>query len=263
MMPVEKQAAPSIEISASSDTGLWRERNEDAFLFSRAANIAVVADGIGGQPAGEIASKIAVDVAMRELVAAREELIHLSSHQHAIRRITACFAVANSHIVSRATEEPDKAGMGTTLDAVMLIGWNAYLAHVGDGRIYRVRNRQAEQFTADHTLARAFARAGKGYKNPSLPLDEVLTRVLGTPADIIVDLLRVELQLGDTLLLCTDGLWRHFPETEELARVIHLAGPRAADTLVRLATERGGEDNATAVLIHVSPPHYTRHREIA
>jgi protein phosphatase len=244
-----------IAISAHSDRGRVREANEDSFALEQSAAVAVIADGMGGHAAGEVASGMATQAISRELAAARDDLAQLDPDQYeaAARRIAQIVSGANAAILKRSAEEADKRGMGTTLDAVIVLDKSAYVAHVGDSRVYWIRAGVVTAITRDHSLAAALVDSGRLTAEEAAPLEGVLVRALGISSELAVDVARIEIQPGDALLLCTDGMWRYFPDTTEIARFVADHGEEAAQKLVEQAVDRGGEDNATAIVLVVKP----------
>src|SRR5262249_48041922 len=155
-------------------------------------------------------------------------------------------------ILRRSADEADKRGMGTTLDAVIVLDKSAYVAHVGDSRVYWIREGTATAVTRDHSLAAVLVESGRLTAEEAAPLEGVLVRALGIGSGLAVDVIRIEVRPGDALLLCSDGLWRYFPDTGEIARAVEQHGAASAEKLVTEAVARGGEDNATAVVVLVN-----------
>ena len=239
--------------AACSETGRVREINEDRVLVldhaGRAAALYVVADGLGGHAAGSVASALAVQVLRARvpaLLAAR-----VPPQEALIRAVRA----ANDEIRERATA-PDRAGMATTCTAVLCVGAEGLVVHVGDSRAYLLRGREIQQLTTDHSLIQELVRHGG-----VAPQDagahaqrHVLTRALGVEPDVQPDVLSVPLRSGDVFCLTTDGVSGAVPP-EEIAAVIRAApdADAACETLVGLANARGGLDNASAVVVRLRP----------
>lgn len=245
----------AFEYAAATDRGRVRPGNEDAVAYDPELGYLMVADGIGGARAGEVASALAVQV-----IAERFSLNESSPEYPESARafIESAIKEANLAIWRLGKEEPELAGMGTTL-VVGAVGddWLVH-AHVGDSRLYRLRADRLEQLSHDHSLiqevldqglfdSRATARRhGIG--------DNILTRALGTESHVRVSSGIVDLEAGDVFLLCTDGLSGMVPD-DWLRRML-VAGAdqtleRVAHTLVRLANARGGVDNITLALLRV------------
>lgn len=165
-------------------------------------------------------------------------------------------AVKEAHraVYERGVAEPDKQGMGTTLDVLLVAGQEAFIAHVGDSRTYLMRGETAAQITADHTVAEVLVVEGKLSAEEALvsPLRTILVNALGVAAEVGVEMAHLTLQEGDRLLLCSDGLHDYFPQEQELFDEVTSRTPEEAlQTLVDAAKERGGHDNITAVLVEV------------
>jgi PPM family protein phosphatase len=227
-----------------TDTGRKRRQNEDAFVCD--PPLFAVADGMGGAQAGELASRLAA-------AAIEEGSARLDGEEGVVGIIR----TANARIFERALQDPAVAGMGTTV-TVALVDEHAgrlTLAHVGDSRAYRFRDGSLEQLTTDHSLVGELVRSGRLTEAEAAvhPHRSVITRALGTEAEVDVDTLTIELATGDLVLLCSDGLPAMVP-ANEIARVLDRTGADphlAADALVRAANDAGGEDNVTVVLFEM------------
>ncbi len=245
-----------IQAWACSDPGRVRKHNEDAYLIDEELGLYIVCDGMGGFKRGEVAAELACS-AVRESVAAGRRTIDL----HAKKRgasTTAAVQGLLQNAVQRACEEiysastaltGDGGRMGTTLDAVLVIGNQAFTAHVGDGRIYLIRDGECHQVTEDHSLIQQQIREGlitpeqaKRARNKN-----VITRALGVFPSVLVDLLHMELAPADAFVLCSDGLHSYIG-APELVRPSHEANG-GTDKLVGLANNRGGRDNITMLTL--------------
>ncbi len=161
---------------------------------------------------------------------------------------------AHRSVYERGIAEPDKQGMGTTLDVLLVAGQDAFIAHVGDSRTYLMRGESAAQITADHTVAEVLVVEGKLSAEEALvsPLRTILVNALGVAAEVGVEMAHLTLNEGDRLLLCSDGLHAYFPQEQELYDEIMSNEPEVAlQALIDAAKERGGHDNITAVLVEV------------
>jgi PPM family protein phosphatase len=230
-------------VGARTDAGRVRPGNEDSYLIS--APLFVVADGIGGQVAGEVASSTAVDVIADQAPNAR------AGEPDSLAQIV---QGANSAIWKRAQGDATLRGMGTTCTLAMIDDATAQLAHVGDSRAYLFRNGELSQLTEDHTLVWRMVQEGRlsAREANHHPQRNVITRALGVDSDVKVDLLTVTLVEGDRLLLCSDGLTSMVDDP----RIRDVLGSEddpqvAADRLVDLANEAGGEDNITALVLEI------------
>lgn len=222
---------------ARSDVGLVRRGNEDSFVA--APPLFAVCDGMGGALAGEVASALAAE-ALEEMIGGGAEL------REAAER-------ANAVVYERAQRDKSHAGMGTTLTAMLVEGSTAQFVHVGDSRAYLFREGELSQITADHSMVAELVRAGKisAAEAEQHPHRSVLTRALGTDDTIDLDEYSVDLEVGDTLLLCSDGLTGPV-KPSALARCLTKSDPdEAAAELIAEARHRGGPDNITAVVVRV------------
>jgi protein phosphatase len=227
-----------------TDTGRRRRQNEDAFVCE--PPLFAIADGMGGAQAGELASRLAA-AAIEEAGAAGGDADAVAG---AVR-------AANARIFERSLTDPAVAGMGTTA-TVALVDEHAgtlTLAHVGDSRGYRYREGVLEQLTTDHSLVAELVRTGRLTEAEAAvhPHRSVITRALGTEADVEVDTRTLELAPGDLVLLCSDGL-SAMVRDEEIARLLGESERdpyAAAEALVRAANAAGGEDNVTVVVFEM------------
>ena len=231
--------------AARSDVGRVRAENEDRWLAR--PPLFVVADGMGGHAAGEVAAQLTID-AFSSLADARVAPIDGGVLAGAILG-------ADDAIRQRAANDPSAAGMGTTCTALAVEGSTAHLAHVGDSRAYLLRAGRLTQLTDDHTLVAALVHDGVLKPEQAATDDRrhVILRALGVGDAVSADRLEVELRPGDRLLLCSDGLTGHVDGTA-LAEALGPGTPAAAaDRLVALALAAGGEDNVTVVVIDALP----------
>lgn len=231
-----------ITTAAKTDVGQVRDGNEDRHLVSRpkatgAGVLLVVADGMGGHPAGEEASQIAVDRLGRYAKAAPKALEDAKEKPlDALAELVVELATeAHEAIVAIGEEDPEKFGLGTTLVAVLVHPDGLAILHTGDSRAYRLRGRTLEQLTDDHVVIEAGVR--------------YLSAHLGMPEGLYLEQERADLRDGDRLLLCSDGLTDMVPP-EGFGLVLHEAeeAEEAADALVELANMAGGLDNVTCVV---------------
>ncbi len=236
-------------VAAASDLGCVRMNNEDSFgVFpNRAApgGLLVVADGMGGAAAGEVASRMAVD-RIRDGFA---ETLPRSGGRGAL---VAAIAGANGAIFARARKESHLSGMGTTCAAAAIVGNKLFHAHVGDSRVYLIAGDSLALLTQDHTVTAELGRVAGGGR-VATEMKHVLTRCLGNAAGVEVDASDepIDLAPGDTLLLCTDGLW-NLVTSEEIQEIAAGADPAAAaKQLIELALSRGGDDNVTVQVARV------------
>ena len=242
----------TLRIAAATDVGLRRDRNEDYYATwspeteaerERRGELLVVADGMGGSAAGEVASRTAVEAVLH----------HFQSHADAFDVALTHALEAAHHAVHRmSVERPELSGMGTTCTAVAVRGGEVQFAHVGDSRAYLVRDGRPQQLTADHSLVAQLVQQQLMTPEQARvdPRRNVLTRSIGVGEVVEVDggALAGGLRAGDTLLLCSDGL-HGLVSDEELASFASRADLEGAcAALIELARERGGHDNITVVL---------------
>lgn len=252
----------SIVGAADTHVGKVREHNEDAHFFDADAGLFVVCDGMGGHAAGEVASAIAIatvrarwgDRAMARAVDAWLDSGEHEAKKALLAEVRASVFAAHEAILAEGTQDASKAGMGTTFVGAMIVGNELVFAHAGDSRAYLVRDGIAMQLTEDHTLlARLLAAGidvdagGEGSRFRSM-----LTNALGIGQDCKVSTFVVPLADGDRFLLCSDGISEYVPEAEVGEVLSTQPSPaRAVQRLIELALERGGGDNATAVVVRV------------
>jgi protein phosphatase len=257
-----------------TDPGRVRESNEDHFLIAELArtlrvcetslpqpenqygrgrgHIFLVADGMGGHQAGEVASALGVEVVGDYVLHLLKRFSNLQAgdEQGVLRDFKEALRQADARIVEEAAQHPDFAGMGTTLTLAFVSGWRLFVFHAGDSRCYLFRGGQLRQVTADDTVAATLARYGviKPEEVGHHRLRHVVTNVLGRgTAEVRVE--RVGLQAGDVLLLCSDGLTEMLPDDRIAAVLESEADPRGAcERLVSEANQAGGKDNITAVV---------------
>ena len=243
-----------------TDVGRVRKHNEDSYLNDDELGLYVVADGLGGHAAGEVASEEAVYQVrawVRRERARFEALIEnpydTELHGGAEQMIRSAIMSATYLIHSMAEFDDSKAGMGTTLSVLLLMGRVAVVGQVGDSRIYLTRDDQIAQITDDHTLIAAQIREGMITEEEArfAPHRNVITRAVGSHEYVEVDTRVVETVPGDRFLLCTDGLHGYIESEDEVLRHLGLPIDESTRTLIDLANARGGKDNITAIVVEV------------
>ncbi|MBK1642212.1 serine/threonine protein phosphatase [Chromatium okenii] len=248
-------SAFSLTYAARTDTGRVRARNEDAVLIDPDWGVLVVADGVGGAHAGDVASNLAT-----QTIAERMRVQALPRHDAEQTRLVIEDTIeeANITIWQQSKESESKSGMGTTV-VVGAIGWEwLVVAHVGDSRIYRLRNGQLEQLSRDHSfiqevIDQGFFATREDAKRYGIG-ENILTRALGSSAAVKIASAVVECVAGDVFLFCTDGLTGMVPDDwmrQILTSVEVNSLDAAADALLRIANERGGNDNITLALLQI------------
>ena len=275
-----------VEVSARSDRGLKREANEDAYLvfrtgrflqrvqssvpeeqldsrFDVAGHIMAVADGMGGAAAGEVASREALVEVFRLILRSPKWLLNLdnpATRDNEIReyfeRTKGYIAGAHDALTRRSSADPSVAGMGTTLTVVYSVGLDLFVTHVGDSRAYLCRDGVLRHITRDHTVAQHLADRGDISQEEveTHPKRHFLTSVVGGGIDAVgSDLHHLALQVGDTVVVCTDGLTGPVRD-EEIAEVLRNAPSceDACDALIARTLERGAPDNVTVIVARYS-----------
>ena len=242
-----------------TDVGKKRQHNEDAMLVDPGLGLFIVADGMGGHAAGEVASARATEIVRQQMGSARQVFKDLASNPNQATRAAAANMVETSiqracaEIYRMAAADSTKRGMGTTFVSLMVGGNKGVIGHVGDSRVYLVRNGQCHRLTEDHTLVAAQLKAGTITKEQAQTSQyrNVITRAVGIQESVQVDTLIVDLLPGDMFLLCSDGLHGYLADDEvaPLAAAVQLKD--LATRMVALANDRGGKDNITAVVVSI------------
>jgi serine/threonine protein phosphatase PrpC len=259
--------ALDVKFWAATDVGKQRDHNEDNFLVDKKLNLFVVADGMGGHAAGEVASQIAVHE-LRTAVAQNADIIEqfakgspsvapqeiLTLLEHAVQ--SACSA-----IYRRGQAETEKRGMGTTCSALLLINEHGFIAHVGDSRIYLLRQAHVVQLTEDHSLLNELIKRGKVTRetidsSPYRDFKNAVTRAVGVYESVQVDTFDFDVLPGDTFLLCSDGL-HHYLKDAEIPKLLDGDVQAATQRLVKLANDGGGHDNITDIIVSIEQPAVT------
>lgn len=244
----------------ATDVGMVRPHNEDTAHVDDDGAFFIVADGMGGHAAGEVASEMAVATVRSKLEASRAQIAEFASaptdagRRSLVQLLQDAVLSAHQAVFQRGSTEEDKNGMGTTLDVLLISGTEAFIAHVGDSRTYLVREGKASQLTTDHTYAEVMVIEGKLTVEEAQvsQLRNILVNAVGVSAEVGVEMAHLELRRDDRLMLCSDGLHDYFPGDAEISE--RLAGPDAGVglvSLVELAKTRGGHDNITGIAIHV------------
>lgn len=253
----------SIRFHAETDVGLKRDHNEDNFLVDKKLSLFIVADGMGGHAAGEIASALAVRTIHEEVKKERTLLDDFNTGASGAARVTVKevlnlleYAVqrACARIYDEARVDAAKRGMGTTLSLLLVAGTRGFIAHVGDSRIYMVRNGKGRQITEDHTVYNELIKRGKLSRDQieKVAQKHAITRALGVYEQVEVDTLSFELLPGDQLMLCSDGLHGYVETIADVEQRLAISdGDEAARSLIGMANERGGKDNITVVIVRV------------
>lgn len=234
-----------MDIHARTEVGLVREQNEDNYLICPERKLLVVADGMGGHLAGEVASRLAIQVFDERIRVLDGQL----DPKALLRDVT---LEANKKILHYAELYSECHGMGTTLTAALVYQDRVFLAHVGDSRAYLIRNDRIDQITIDHSVVEELLRQGIISKAEAFehPYKNVLTRALGISPEIEVDLIEEPFNYGDYLLLCTDGLTNLLVDQEIYDIVMRFQDTdKSLEQMINLALARGGYDNITVAML--------------
>ena len=232
-----------------TDVGQKRTVNQD-FVFTSETpvgnlpNLFVVADGMGGHKAGDFASSYAVEVLL--------STIRDDENSNPVKIIRAAIENANTQLLREASDNETMSGMGTTMVLVTIVGHYAYVANVGDSRLYLVDENKISQITKDHSLVEEMVRMGEISRDDARnhPDKNIITRALGAGRDVDVDFFDIRLTPGDILLLCSDGLSNMVPD-EDIRQVIRTSETleETGRRLVSMANDNGGRDNIAVVLV--------------
>lgn len=242
-----------------TDIGRRRASNEDAYGFDDDLGLYVVADGMGGHAAGEVASREAVDTVIANVrrEAATIRAITAGDRDEAtvrrgLRAVEAAVQAATYLIFAIAENQPDQRGMGTTVSALLLAGELGLTAQVGDSRVYQTRDEQTTRLTEDHTLVAWQIKQGiiSPEEAERSPHKNVITRAVGSREYVQVDTRVFDVRAGDRYLICSDGLHGYLDD-RELAPILALTPETAVKRLINIANERGGRDNITAIVVAI------------
>jgi len=250
----------ALEVAQSTDPGVIRSHNEDAIFADSRLGLAILADGMGGYNAGEVASGMAITrlaADLKRLIASSSLKDHVLGHDSATieRHIVNEVGATNFAIFHASESSPQYAGMGTTLVMAWLYDNRMSVAHVGDSRLYRLRGDRLELLTRDHSLLQEQLDSGMISPEQARYSDNknLVTRALGVDPMVDVEVRDFDVMRGDIVLLCSDGL-NDMVEDEEIALALRTLGGSlqlAADHLVQMANDNGGRDNVSVILIKV------------
>lgn len=250
-----------IQSWALSDVGRVRDHNEDNLLVEPGLGLFVVADGMGGHAAGEVASQAAV-ATLREAVSRAQPLLRKfaekeeeEDQRQILTLIEQSIQEACAKIYDMGQKDQKRRGMGTTTSLLLLVGRRGFIGHVGDSRIYLHRANQVHQLTEDHSLIQELIKRGKLRKEDAdkSPYRNAVTRAVGIYASVEVDTLGFDILPGDTFLLCSDGLSGYLKDEEVGIFLSEKGGDRIPRALIDTANNRGGKDNITAIVVRVVP----------
>ena len=232
-----------------TDKGIVRSENQDSFLVqilpcssNKNSLLAIVADGVGGENAGNIASMTAVEVI---------KTFDLDDDENLNDTLKKAIEAANSEIYGLSCRNADYKGMATTCSTLMIKGDKAIIAHVGDSRVYRIKDGIIEALTEDHTLPVKLYKSGyiSDSELEGHPQSNVLTNALGSKNKVEIDIITTSLMENDTYVLCSDGLYKYLTSEEINEIVTNASLDSSAEKLIALANSRGGDDNITVVVV--------------
>jgi protein phosphatase len=249
-----------IASGGATDLGMVRTNNEDSYQMVPALQLFVLADGMGGEAHGEVASSLAVETVVKHCLEGQENPSAPLAGEakpglsDKSRRLASAVHLANQKVFASAAAHAEQRGMGATLTAAWIDDVNLSIGHVGDSRVYLLRSGVLQQLTSDHSLVAEQVRRGilTASEAEASTMQNVLLRALGTQPQVEVDIEQVALFPNDVLLLCSDGLTRMVTEPEIAGALQSEPDPqKAAEKLVRLANEGGGVDNVTAIVVSI------------
>ena len=238
-----------LEYCGKTDPGKKRLRNEDSFIIGPDGIFCAVADGMGGVPAGDTASRLFCETSSFVFEGAGTE-----NFEDSLCRINKAFSIANSRILEHSMEYPEDEGLGCTAELITFTGNSYLLGHIGDSRIYRLRNGSLSQLTTDHSFVQS--QVEKGILRPQQArthsLRHILLKALGINSVPAFDVIEGMLEKKDLFMLCSDGL-SGMVEDKHMEEILskRISNEIKADMLIELANESGGNDNITVVLVSV------------
>ena len=237
-----------------TDPGCVREQNQDAYhmeQLDRNTLLCVVCDGMGGAKSGNVASSLAVDVFVEEV---RRTWVSGMDREKTDRMLEAAVKLANFTVFDQAQQFEEFRGMGTTLVAVLIQGKAVTVIHVGDSRAYRVGRNGIQPLTTDHSLVQMMLQRGEltPEQARTYPGKNFITRAIGTESVVKCDFSHLDVERGDSLLLCSDGLSNLLDDQEILFEVVHGVNKQhCCQRLLEIAKNRGAPDNVTSILVMI------------
>lgn len=237
-----------MKVVGISDLGLHRKKNEDSFLINQNMGLFVICDGMGGHRGGDIASQMAINTI--------DEVCRTDPVNDTRDRLCQAIHKANANIWQQGHANPEWEGMGTTVTAALLENEKLTVANVGDSSLYIIRNQSIRKITTDHTLAEQMVKEGllRFEEMRKSSYNHILTRALGVEYEIEIDVFEEQLEPGDYILICSDGLSDMLDENEILRIIMEAAAKGEkldviARTMLGTALDKGGYDNITILLI--------------
>lgn len=238
---------PKLVVQGVTDVGLVRKHNEDTIAWETESGLMIVADGMGGHNAGEVASQIAVN-SITQALSADTKSKPISAYM-----VKKAVTTANSEIYQHAKDHPECAGMGTTVVMALFQQKSVVLASVGDSRIYRLRQGALKQLTSDHSFVQEMVDNGYMTEEDALASNNrnLITRALGIEEEVQVDVAEHKIKKDDIFLLCSDGLSDMVEEKNIFSTLVKARNDiaRGCKDLVKLAKENGGHDNISVILV--------------
>lgn len=251
----------TLHMAGMTDTGRARDHNEDAIAWDVERGLALLADGMGGHQAGDVASRLSLEQLQAILLPALAKPLRLRPNKGASKHATLVRRAvnkANSAVFDYAEANPACKGMGTTLALVLFYDDKVVVGHVGDSRVYRLRGRSLEAMTADHSLVRELLEQGaiSAEEAENNPYRHVITKAVGVRPKVVTEVREFPAQPGDVFLLCSDGLTDMVDDSVITDCLLAAAGnwQRAAQRLIDVANNNGGRDNISVVLAAVAGP---------
>jgi protein phosphatase len=252
-----------VRFSGATDVGRKRNHNEDAFFLPTDTRLAIVADGMGGHASGEVASSIAVSTIVDHFqrTADMQPITWPYKVDRDLRadvnRMIVGVKLANLEIFERSQREAGLKGMGTTVVTIYFLDDTVIIGHVGDSRVYRLRDGRMTQLTEDHSLINDYVKMKRvtAEEAENWPHKNVIVRALGMKENVAVDIVAEQPRIGDVYLMCSDGLSGMLSD-EQMAHVVRSQADldAAVEALIRGANEEGGIDNISVVLARIEPP---------
>jgi serine/threonine protein phosphatase PrpC len=251
-----------VRFAGKTDIGLVRAHNEDSLLIPREMPLAVVSDGMGGHAAGDVASRITVetiDQHYRDTARSGPQTwpFKLPSLEIEKQRMSVAIQLANSNIFETAAADGSKKGMGCTVDAIYFNQGRFFIGHVGDSRVYRIREGRIQMLTEDHSLLNDYLRMKElsGDEGVHFPQKNVVVRALGLAEQVHVDVIADAFKVGDVFLLCSDGLSGMLDDPVLLDIITARDSlDTTCNELIKAANDAGGNDNITAILVRIEKP---------
>lgn len=242
-----------------SDVGRVRDHNEDAFLVDKKLQLFVVCDGMGGHAAGEVASNIAARTVREVLLAQREAILEFeqghggTTRAEILRLMESAVQQACAAVYGEGQKDETKRGMGTTCDALLIVGSRGFIGHVGDSRVYLYRQGSVHQLTEDHSLINELLRRGRLSREQidQLQHKNAVTRAVGVYESVEIDTIDFDVLRGDRFLVCSDGLHGYFEQAELAKLFAETPDAEISQKFVDLSNERGGKDNITSIVVKI------------